>query len=89
MSLRTFVIPFYYDSGTVAGTVIHYGSGSAKAKSYCSYGSRSATLVPFKALYGDKKKEMTHFEKGRTGQDRTGRTGRTGQDRTGQDRPRR
>jgi hypothetical protein len=32
VSVRTFVIPFYY------------GSGSAKAKSYGSYGSGSATL---------------------------------------------
>jgi hypothetical protein len=31
VSLRTFVIPIKYGSGT--GTVINYGSGSAKAKS--------------------------------------------------------
>jgi hypothetical protein len=35
VSVRTFVIPFYYGSG----------SGSAKAKSYGSYASGSATLV--------------------------------------------
>jgi hypothetical protein len=56
VSLRTFVIPFYYDSGsgTVNGNVINYETGSAKAKSYCSYGYRyrSATLVHFKFLFG-------------------------------------
>jgi hypothetical protein len=39
-------MPFYYGSGseTVTGTVINYGSGSAKAKSYGSYSSGSETL---------------------------------------------
>ncbi len=53
--ISSFVIPFYYGSGsgTVAetGTVINYGSGSAKAKSYGSYGSGSTTLVFQKVLY--------------------------------------
>ncbi len=45
-NISSFVIPFYYGSGT--GTVINYGSGSAspKAKSFGSYdsGSGSTTL---------------------------------------------
>jgi hypothetical protein len=40
MSVRTFVIPFYYGSGfgTETGNVVNYGSSSAKAKSCSSYG---------------------------------------------------
>jgi hypothetical protein len=47
MSVRTFEIPFYY------------GSGSAKTKSYDSYGSGSATLnirnkeTDFKIIYNN------------------------------------
>jgi hypothetical protein len=51
VSVRTLVIQIYYVSGTVTGTgvtgsntVIIYGSGSAKAKSYGSNGSGSASL---------------------------------------------
>ncbi len=50
MSVRTFVILFYYSSSFGSRTVITYGSGSATAKSYNSgsataksYGSGSAT----------------------------------------------
>ncbi len=58
-TVSTFVIPFYYGSGTVitygsgsvitygSGSDITYGSGSAKAKSNGSYGSGSATLHKF------------------------------------------
>jgi hypothetical protein len=42
-AVSTFVMPFYYGSRNV----IYYGSGSAMAKSYGSYGSgfSSATLA--------------------------------------------
>jgi hypothetical protein len=40
MSVRTFVIPFYYGSGS--GTVINYGSRSSTA---ISYGSGSGTIM--------------------------------------------
>ncbi len=45
VSVRTFVIPFYYGSGS--GTLINYGTGSAAAKSYGSYdfGAGSATTL--------------------------------------------
>jgi small-conductance mechanosensitive channel len=54
VSVRTFVIPFYYGSGNV----INYGSGSANvrnsitvpipdsATAKSSYGSGSATMLP-------------------------------------------
>jgi hypothetical protein len=46
VSVRTFVIPFYYGSGTVNGIVINYGSGSPKAKSYGSvFGSGRLVTV--------------------------------------------
>ncbi len=47
--MRTFVIIFFYGfgsehvTGTVTGTVINYGSGSAKAKSYGLYDSGSGS----------------------------------------------
>jgi hypothetical protein len=46
VSVRTFVIPFYYGSGTVivTGTVLDYGSGSAKAK-YGSYDSKNIKIL--------------------------------------------
>jgi hypothetical protein len=44
LGVSSLVIPFFYGSGsgTVTGTVINYGSGSAKAK---SYGSRSGSAT--------------------------------------------
>jgi hypothetical protein len=46
VTVRTFVIPFYYScgSGYAKFWVLNYGSGSATAKSYTSYGSGSAIL---------------------------------------------
>jgi hypothetical protein len=43
VSVRTFVIPFCYGSGS--GTVIYHGTGSATAKSYGSYNSGFATTL--------------------------------------------
>jgi hypothetical protein len=45
--ISSFVIPFYYGSGSSSGsgTIINYSSGSGFAKLSCgSYGSGSATL---------------------------------------------
>ncbi len=39
VSVRTFEVPFHYGSGFRNRTYYYYGSGSAKAKSYGSYGS--------------------------------------------------
>jgi hypothetical protein len=56
VSVRTFVISFYYGSGSGSGTVINYGSGSdflarygsvsasQKVTAPSSYGSGSTTL---------------------------------------------
>ncbi len=42
VSVRTFVVPFYYSSGSGSGTAINYGSGSAKVRNYIT------VLVPAK-----------------------------------------